>query len=220
MTARPRLLDLCCGGGGASRGYALAGFEVVGVDIEPQPHYPYEFHQADALTFPLDGFDAVHSSPPCQDYSATRHLRGRPHGTADLLPQMLERLRASRLPWVVENVPGSEHVMGDNRVTLCGSAFGLGVRRHRVFATSFWCLAPPCSHRPGPTVDVTGHGRGISHARRQAGRKLYSFSQAERRAAMGIDWLNRDELAQAIPPAYTQFLGEELRATIEAEAVA
>ena len=103
--ARPRLLDLFCCAGGAAMGYHQAGFDVVGVDIKPQPRYPFEFHQADAMTYPLDGFDAVHASPPCQDHSATKHLHGRAHGTAWMLDGTRERLLAQSTPWVIENVP-------------------------------------------------------------------------------------------------------------------
>lgn len=219
---RPKMLDLYCKAGGASYGYYRAGFDVVGVDIEPQPHYPFTFIQADArdvledLAF-LRSFDARHASPPCQDFSVTRHLRSTPHGTADLLGYTMDRLAAAGGPSIVENVPGAEQVMGFH-LRLCGSSFGLGVRRHRLFALSWFMLAPPCVHDGRPVVDVTGHGRGVSHARRAAGRRHYKFSQAERREAMGIDWMNRDELAQAIPPAYTQFIGESLLAVASGRA--
>src|SRR5690348_4826231 len=127
-----RLLDLFCGGGAAAEGYHRAGFdEIVGVDINPQPHYPFTFIQADALTFPLDGFDAIHASPPCQDFAQTRYIvsrRGREYPR--LIAPTRERLIASGLPWIMENVEGAPLM---NPVTLCGTALGLRVRRHRLF---------------------------------------------------------------------------------------
>ena len=155
----PRLLDLFCGAGGAAMGYHRAGFEVVGVDINPQPHYPFEFHQADALTYPIDGFDAVHASPPCQAYSALRSLpwlRDRP--VWDSIPPTLERLAASGLPWALENV---ERAPVDG-ITLCGTMFGLAwadgvpIYRHRRFACSWFMLAPGHGkhHVPGSRSPV------------------------------------------------------------------
>lgn len=184
-------------------GYHLAwpDAEIVGVDINPQPRYPFTFVQADANEYPLDGFDFIHGSPPCQDMSALAHLHAL-HGTAWMLPHTIARLKASGIPWAVENVPGSRDRMGGQFVTLCGSSFGLGVRRHRIFASSFPVLAPACRHREqGRPVSVSGHGaQGWEY---RTGRVN---TQADRAAAMGIDWMNRDELAQSIPPAYTAFL--------------
>lgn len=123
---KPRLLDLFCGAGGAGMGYHQAGFDVVGVDINPQPDYPFEFHQADAMEFPLDGFDAIHASPPCQVFTAlkTMHNAGEHF---DLLTPMRARLKEWGGPYVIENVPGAP--MQDH-VTLCGSSFGLGVKKY------------------------------------------------------------------------------------------
>src|ERR1035437_1121446 len=136
---RPRLLDLFCGGGGAAMGYHRAGFDVVGVDINPQPHYPFEFHQADAMTYPLDGFDAIHASPPCQGYS-TGARSDEAKGTPRMLHETGERLRATRLPYVIENVHGARAEMretSDGYVTLCGSMFSENLaRRHRLFQVS------------------------------------------------------------------------------------
>jgi DNA (cytosine-5)-methyltransferase 1 len=211
----PRLLDLFCKAGGAGMGYHLAGFEVVGVDIEPQPHYPFEFHQADALTYPLDGFDAVHASPPCQAYSRARVLHHRSHS------RLIEPTRAKLTTWgglwVIENVEGAPLV---NPVTLCGTTFGLRVacrdgvkrelRRHRLFESSMPLTnAGGCDHRH-PAVSVFGGGERVN--RRPECRAAYSGTAAERRAVMGIDWMVRDELSQAIPPAYTRFIGVQLMA--------
>jgi DNA (cytosine-5)-methyltransferase 1 len=216
---RPRLLDLFCGAGGAAMGYHRAGFDVVGVDIEPQPHYPFEFHQADAMTFAyrLGEFDAVHASPPCQDWSLLHRNYGQPaHGTGGLLLRTLELFQDLQKPWVVENVVGAPL---PSAIELCGASFGLGasgldLNRHRRFQCSFPIMAPPCQHRPGKTIGVYGHGTNSWH-RKKLGRNL---TIAEQREAMGIDWMNRKELAQAIPPAYTQFIGEQLAAHLERSA--
>jgi len=228
---KPRLLDLFSGAGGSARGYQLAGFHVTGVDNRPQPRYAGdEFHQADALSI-LRGiwpdypsfngemwrpgyFDAIHASPPCQDWSQLHRNYGAPeHGTGWLLYATLKRLRAQPLPWVVENVVGAPL---PSAFVLCGASFGLGasgldLNRHRKFETSFPMLAPPCQHRPGLTIGVYGHGTNKWH-RIKLGRNL---RKAEMREAMGIDWMTHAELTQAIPPAYTQFIGEQLLAALE-----
>src|SRR5665213_3193952 len=133
--SRPRLLDLFSGAGGAAVGYHRAGFEVVGVDIKPQPHYPFEFRQKDALWVlegeTMEGFDAIHASPPCQAYSKARKLQGLRH--PDLIASVRELLLAISLPYVIENVPGAPL---RNPVLLCGEMFGLGVRRERLFETN------------------------------------------------------------------------------------
>jgi DNA (cytosine-5)-methyltransferase 1 len=217
---RPRLLDLFCGAGGAAVGYARAGFEVVGVDLAEQPNYPFEFHQGDALTYPLDGFDVIHASPPCQRYSVSRTMhRARPNTHPDLVPPTRARLTVSGVPWVIENVPGAPMLP---LIKLCGTAFGLGIpgyelRRHRWFEPSpgLWFLSPPCQHSRATigiygdhgadkrrTIIVAGHGPDRSGAR--------YFTLAERQQAMGIDWMARDELDQAIPPAYTEYIGRQL----------
>jgi DNA (cytosine-5)-methyltransferase 1 len=211
---RPRLLDLFCGAGGAAMGYHRAGFDVVGVDIEPQPRYPFEFHQADAMTWPLDGYDAIHASPPCQDHSTTASLHGRRHGTGWMLAGTRERLQQQAAAWVIENVPGAP-MRSDYR--LCGCLFGLpGLRRDRWFETSWhgFELRAPCSHQ-GAAVTVAGHGSDGRFYR--DGRTPQT--QAQRAAAMGIDWMTQAELAQAIPPAYTEHIGRQLLEHIHAGAV-
>ncbi len=206
---RPRLLDLFCGAGGAAVGYHRAGFDVVGVDISPQPRYPFEFHEADALTYPLDGFDAIHASPPCQDHMQTPH---RKHGTGWMLAATQDRLTAQPAPWVIENVPGA--LMRADYI-LCGCLFGLSLPgpgrgqlvRERWFETSWhgFQLRPPC-HHSGPAISVVGHG-APTWVRSKLGRNP---TIAEYRALMAIDWMNRDELSQAIPPAYTEYIGTRL----------
>jgi DNA (cytosine-5)-methyltransferase 1 len=189
-------------------GYHRAGFDVVGVDLANQPNYPFEFHQADALTFPLDGFDCVHASPPCQAFSTTRTLQDNVY--PELVDIMRDRLEETGVPWVIENVVGAPL---RNPLLLCGSSFGLGVRRHRLFETSPMILwRPQCAHHLQPfPIDVTGTGG-------PGGRHRKPRSLDEAREAMGIDWMSRRELSEAVPPAFTKFLGESLIASLEAVA--
>lgn len=208
---RPRLLDLFCGAGGASTGYHRAGFDVVGVDLNPQPRYPYPFLKADALQLLgvpafLAGFDAISGSPPCQSESDLRHRTGRTY--LDLLSPTLELLRAQSLPWIVENVASTAKLPGS--LVLCGTEFGLRsddrwLQRHRRFLAPFplWG-AGGCSCRRARIGGVYGTGGGGQMTR---GFKLASDRA---RAAMGIDWMTQAELAQAIPPAYTEHLGGQL----------
>lgn len=187
-------------------GYHRAGFDaIVGVDIEPQPHYPFTFVQADAMTYPLDGFDAIHASPPCQRYSvASQTQRNSGREYPDLLGATRTRLEHAGVPWVIENVPGAP--MRSDFV-ICGCRVGLALRRVRYFETSWngFDLMAPC-HHTGPVVSVVGHGTP-SWVREQLG---YNPTIQQYRDAMGIDWMNRDELSQAIPPAYTEYIGHQL----------
>ena len=217
----PKLLDLFCGGGGASAGYARAGFDVVGVDLAPQYEYPFTFHMANALTFPLDGFDVVNASPPCKPFTPTGNASRQewtlfdPH--PDCLTPILERFAGLDVPWVVENVPGSPMPAGS--VTYCGSSFGLAVRRHRLFASNVELSAPACDH------DDTPRYQSLEWSSRKAGRLaavvgVHGFLQGGtdtlelRQWAMGIDWLPNDRLTQAIPPAYTEHIGRQLLAVL------
>lgn len=189
--SRPRLLDLFCGAGGAGMGYHRAGFEVVGVDLEPQPHYPFEFHEADALTFPIEGFDAVHASPPCPHYANVTKWRGNPDDHPALIEPMREALLRSGLPFVIENVRTNAL---RSPIVLCGSMFELRIRRHRYFESNAdlpWFM-PACRHR---STDL-------------------AFEHKAERAyadAMGCDWMTAVEARQAIPPAYTEWVGQHLR---------
>ncbi len=206
-------------------GYHRAGFDVVGVDINPQPHYPFEFHQADALEvvglnrWPrVDSFDAIHASPPCQLYSVANNIHGN-DGHPDLIPPTRALLEAANLPWVMENVPGAPL---QNYVMLCGRAMGLDVKRHRWFETNWMVWAPPqCPHgHPGDWVSVFGHtvlerGHVIGKAKGGGNRiKRRHLGTDRGREAMGIDWMTRDELSEAIPPAYTEFIGAQLLASL------
>lgn len=202
---RPRLLDLFCGAGGAAMGYHRAGFEVVGVDLNPQPRYPFEFHQADALTFDIDGFDVIHASPPCQRYStATAHPERHP----DLLGQVRDRLAASGVPWIIENVPGAP-IRRD--ITLCGSMFGLLVRRHRHFESNVPLTALDCDHRTqGQPWGVYGDGGGTEIARVGGGSRGRKASQSRWGELMGMPWATPQEIKEAIPPAYAEYIGRQL----------
>lgn len=205
-----RLLDLFCGAGGAAMGYRRAGFEVVGVDIAPQPNYPFEFHQADAMTYPLDGFDVIHASPPCQRFTAYRR-RGAGVGerAENLIAPVRDRLRAHGVAYVIENVAGAPLC---SPVMLCGSSFGLDVRRHRFFEANWPLMAPPCDHgwqtpRFPPATNRTNLRRTV---------EVGAWRCADiAPAAMGVDWMTNAELSQAIPPAYTEFIGRRLLESLE-----
>lgn len=207
-----RILDLFCKAGGASVGYhqAFPDAEIVGVDIEPQPNYPYTFIQADAMetladVLTLMEFDLVHGSPPCQRFSKMTKRWGTEGEHPDLVAATRDALVISGVPWVIENVEGAPLV---NPTMLCGSMFGLGVRRHRLFETSHPLPpAPACRHREqGRVVGVYGHAGGRSK------RDGLNFGGTDEwRRAMGIDWMTGSELAQAIPPAYTEWIGQLLR---------
>jgi DNA (cytosine-5)-methyltransferase 1 len=220
-------------GRGAAMGYARAGFRVIGVDIEPQPNFPFEFYQDDAFSVVRQVMDgtwkpaAIHASMPCKRhtvlYRLARHNGGREH--PDLVTPMLDLLEALGLPYVMENVPGAPLPGAE---VICGSSFGLGVRRHRLIATN-WCYRPPpCDHQAqdaasplypvkryhsgsavvtmSPVVGVYGRGQGLGPGEVDLWRQ-----------AMGIDWMTREELSQAIPPAYTEHIGRELMGVASSE---
>lgn len=224
---RPRLLDLFCKAGGATRGYQLAGFHVTGVDIDPQPNYcGDDFVQADALDFPLDGFDAIHASPPCQGYSRMRYLpwlRDREYPL--LIDPVRERLQATGVPWAIENVEGAPlqraaGLFGVHGVLLCGGMFGLPIYRHRPFESSVQMPQP--QHRQHEHViqrarmlgGRAGVSRGITTWQQEGGVGGHMGNIDRVRRAMGIDWMTGDELSQAIPPAYTEWIGGHLLAAI------
>jgi SAM-dependent methyltransferase len=214
MTARPRLLDLFCGPGGAARGYQLAGFHVTGVDLSPQPNYcGDEFLQRDAIQVleyladraqPWPGappFDAIHASPTCQHHANVTAWRGDRDDHPDLLTPSLELLARIKTPWIVENVP---EALPTWDYVLCGSQFGLAlggktIKRHRGFRRGNWTgfsLLPPCDHR-----------------------NLRPFMHKDERAfadAMGCTWMNKAEARQAIPPAYTEYLAGLLLGALDA----
>jgi DNA (cytosine-5)-methyltransferase 1 len=203
-----KLLDLFCGAGGCAVGYYRAGFtEIVGVDLHPQPRYPYHFARADALEFlagvKLGEFDLIHASPPCQAYTSLRALQpGKEY--PNLMAATREALKATGIPWVVENVPGSP--MG-YYVTLCGTMFGLRTYRHRRFETSELLMQPP---HPPHLVKTSTKKR-----RRDLDAGMFVSVTGDVGShvgplCMGIDWMTGRELSQAIPPAYTEWIGREM----------
>lgn len=199
-----KALDLFCCQGGASSGLSRAGFDVVGVDIDQQPRYPFEFHQADAMSFPLDGFDFVWASPPCQNYS---NLTPKEH--KGKYPRLIEALREklieSRIPFCIENVAGARNEL-KNPCMLCGSMFGLRTQRHRYFETSFPVVAPsPCDHSILPLL-VTTASKASREKRFKLGMKPKSVKNAP--DAYDIDWMNAAGLKEAIPPAYAHYIAE------------
>jgi DNA (cytosine-5)-methyltransferase 1 len=203
---KPRIADLFCGAGGAGMGLHRAGFEVVGYDIEPQPNYPFEFHQADALGVDLGGFDAVWASPPCQRFVAGFVSRREEY--PNLIPATRKLLSESTLPYIIENVRGAP-IRADYRI--CGCQVGLPrIRRVRHFEASWIVdleLNHPC-HHPEQVITVTGTGTP-SGTWKALGRCV---TAQEFKDVMGIDWMTRRELSQAIPPAYSQYIGDRLMA--------
>lgn len=232
-----RMLDLFCGAGGCSVGYYRSGFtKIVGVDINPQPRYPFEFMQADALAtlqhlinggrirpdpmkdepvYGLGDFDAIHASPPCQRYSIGRHIHTSGERHPDLVGPTRQLLMATHLPWVIENVMGAPL---ESAIVLCGTMFGLRVLRHRQFESSVQLVAP--THQKHPRGNLTNAGTGYSTGATGfvcvAG---HNFVREAGAKAMGVEWMtDRHEVAQAIPPAYTEFIGDQLRAHIKRKA--
>lgn len=211
--SKPRLLDLFSGAGGAAVGYHRAGFEVVGVDIKPQPRYPFAFVRMDALraldeldyalAMRFGKFDAIHASPPCQAYSTLRSLQP---GKAwpDLLAPTRERLLSTGVPWVIENVMGAPLTHG---VVLCGGMFGLRTYRHRQFESNLLMWQPE-------------HPKHVAKTSTRKTRKDYAagmhisvtgdFGDWVGAACMGIDWMKGREIAEAIPPAYSEWIGRQL----------
>lgn len=224
-----RCLDLFCGAGGAGMGYSRSGFEVVGVDLHPQKHYPFEFVQGDALEYCYEHgheFDFIHASPPCQRYSTMRRGRWQDREHPGLIAPTQTALRTTGKPYIIENVEGARRLLV-NPVMLCGTMFGLGtkegnqLRRHRYFECSFGVvLTPPCRHNRQSAIGVYGGGQHPARRKREGPIDLATPEDAEfgiraRRSVMGIEWMSGKELNQAIPPAYTEFLGRQAMAVME-----
>jgi DNA (cytosine-5)-methyltransferase 1 len=206
-----KALDLFCGAGGASMGLHLAGFDVTGVDLSPQPRYPFKFIQADALEVDLDGYDFIWASPPCQRYTPGAAKWGTSENHPHLIPPIRERLLSAGTPFVIENVASArKHLL--NPIMLCGTMFDLGVFLHRLFESSFLMLQTSHHAHVGIIGDgkyqtVTGHAGGSS---KRDGWKAGGV--AEWSVAMGIDWMVGDELAESIPPAYSRYIAERFLA--------
>ncbi len=210
---KPRLLDLFCGAGGAAMGYSRAGFEVIGVDIVPQPHYPFEFWQGDAMKA-LDWtdtiayrFDVIHASPPCQAYTTMNNRHGSP--SQALIAAVRFLLIETGLPYVIENVAGALAHMR-SPLELTGEMFGLRVHRPRLFESNQLFLAPWRPARQADPVAVYGKHDQRRLWTRTNGTELRAANLEEGSEAMGIDWMTWDELREAIPPAYTEWIGRQL----------
>ena len=204
---RPRLLDLFCGAGGAAMGYWRAGFDVVGVDIKPQPRYPFEFHLGDAMTYPLEGFDAYHASPPCLRWVAYPLTPEQRERHPDLLTPTRARLAATGLPYVIENIWKRAPLQGP--ALYCGAAMGLKVIEHRGFEANWLLMTPGCACPANATTErgfVSRRDHGpLAPGRRMPLRGLTLWAEAA-----GLGYLSGSALKNAIPPAYTEHIGRQL----------
>jgi DNA (cytosine-5)-methyltransferase 1 len=226
---KPRLLDLFCGAGGAAMGYHRAGFGVVGVDIELQKNFPFEFEWGDALKVYNAAdirreFDAIHASPPCQAFTAYQRT-GNVGDYPNLIAPTRELLLATGLPYVIENVAGAPLAAPE---MICGTMFDppMEIQRHRLFECNWWILPPqwPCRHKlngpdrypGGRSVARTGTSTGLVRATIEVG--SWDIPLAKQQEAMGINWMTLEELSESIPPAYTEFIGEQLLAHIKVAA--
>lgn len=204
-----RILDLFCGAGGAAMGYhrAWPDAEIIGVDINPQPRYPFTFVQADAMTYPLEGFDFIHASPPCQHFSQMSKCRpGLAETYPDLVDPTRQRLRGAGVPYVIENVAGSPL---QGYVQVCGSGLGMPLQRHRWFESNIPLLGVPCAH--GQNHWNPDYGHATNRLRRRV--PVIGEWRIPKRLqdeAMGIDWMTLPELSEAIPPAYTEWIGSQI----------
>ncbi|MEU2470968.1 DNA cytosine methyltransferase [Streptomyces sp. NPDC012842] len=211
ITNRLRVLDLFCCQGGAAMGYHRAGFDVTGIDLAPQPRYPFRFIQADALDYVREHgteFDFIHASPPCQRYSRAQKIQHRDH--PDLIAPTRTALEATGRPWVIENVEEAHRELR-NPVTLCAAAFGMRTYRHRLFETGGnFTFTPPRHPAHWAPLTKMGRPRAAGHFAHYVG----NFSGVqEARTDMGVPWMNRDGIRECIPPAYTHHIATALIAS-------
>jgi DNA (cytosine-5)-methyltransferase 1 len=199
-----RALDLFCCAGGASAGLAAAGFEVHGVDCEPQPDYPFHFVQADARAVDLSSYDFIWASPPCQGFTAYKRRKNHVRPRENLIPEVRAMLRKARKPYVIENVVGAPLL---SPYLLCGSMFGLDVQRHRIFETSFPIRELTCNHKIWTPRFKPATNR--TNLRKTVEVGVWRIPLAVQQQAMGIDWMPLAKLSQAIPPAYAEYLARE-----------
>lgn len=229
-----KAIDLYCKAGGASMGLYRAGFEVTGVDIEPQKNYPFKFIQADALTVDLSGFDFVWASPPCQAHTSLKGAawdkKSYVEKHPDLIPATRQKLQRSGLPYIIENVQGAPLFMP---ILLCGSHFNLStkqghqLRRHRLFESNFLIMSPGLCIHTTPTIGIFGNkARDTGAEKRHYSQPKLSrgtppsgilLTLRDAQEAMGIDWMNQKEMSQAIPPIYAEFLGKRIHEAIMAK---
>ena len=217
--SRPLLLDLFCGAGGAAVGYHRAGFDIIGVDIKPQPNYPFEFIQGDAVDPPVNvaAFDAIHASPPCQQFSQMSKCRpGLAETYPNHVPETRRSLINSGLSYVIENVVGAPL---DNPVQICGSGLGMTLQRHRLFESNVALWGAPCAHGQNTWNPDYGHATGRKR-RRVPVIGEWRIRKSLQDEAMGIDWMTLPELSEAIPPAYTEFIGRQLIEQLNRKVVA
>ena len=224
---RPTILDLFCGAGGAGEGYRRAGFDVIGVDIAPQPNHPegMGFLQGDALDFVAKNwrdFDAIHASPPCQRYlnlGGVNRAQGRTYEHPDLIAETRRLLIASGLPYVIENVQDARKQLR-NPARLCGTSFGRPLRRHRLFETNFSAYGKRCEHHLFTEPKYWTGWRPNGEVRLSTVVQVYGNAGGREHwpAAMGIDWMTPKEMSEAIPPDYTEWIGRQLLDEIGSDA--
>jgi DNA (cytosine-5)-methyltransferase 1 len=206
-----RIADLCCGAGGAAMGLhqAFPDAEIVGVDVRPQPRYPFTFVQGDALEFDLSGFDFVWASWPCQAYTAYKRRPNHVAPAPELIARGREKLQEWGGPWIMENIRGAPLRAS---AMLCGSMFGLDVRRHRYFEATFPILAPTCQHdHPAQFKQATNR----ANLRRTVEVGVWRIPLAVQQRAMGIDWMLLPELSEAVPPTYSRYLAQFIPLPLE-----